>query len=204
MRPVYQCGGASARSSGQMRLRAGGLPRWAQALLLAARFFHGASLPAQSLPNAIQAYHVKAAYLYNLAKFVNWPEEPEGVAGPLVIVVFGADPVGPALEHLAWGKTINGRRLAVRRTKRVEEVLPCHILFIGSPDRKRLGQIFQAIGNASVLTVSDTEEFLQLGGTVGFVVEGSTVRLRINIEVTERAGLKISSKLLSLAKAVRN
>ena len=171
---------------------------------MAAWFFHGASLPAQSLPNAIQAYQVKAAYLYNFAKFVDWPEEPGGAAGPLVIVVFGADPVGPALEHVVWGKTINGRRLVVRRTNRVEEVLPCHIFFISASDQKRLGQIFQAIGNASVLTVSDTGDFLQLGGAVRLIVEGGTVRFRINLEVAERAGLKISSKLLSLAKAVRN
>jgi len=204
VRPVYQRGGASARSSGQMRLRAGGLPRWAQALLLAAWFFHGASLPAQSLPYSVQAYKVKAACLYNLAKFVEWPGEPAGAAGPLVIAVFGADPVGLALERLAWGKTVNGQPLVVRCTDRVEELLPCHILFISSSDKKCLGRILQAIGNASVLTVSDMEEFLQLGGAVRLIVEGSTLRFRINIEVTERAGLKISSKLLSLAKAVRN
>ena len=121
-----------------------------------------------------------------------------------MIAVFGADPVGPVLERLVWGRTVNGRPLVVRHAHRVEELLPCHILFIGSPDRKRLGEILRAVGNAGVLTVSDAEDFLQLGGAVRLIVEGGTVRFRINVEVAERAGLKISSKLLSLAKAVRN
>lgn len=201
---MCKCGRASAGSSEQVRLRAGAGWRCAQILLMAAGFFHCAACAAQALPNTIQAHQARAASLHNLAKFVEWPDGPAGTGGPLVVAVFGADPVGPVLERLVWGGTVNGRPLVVRYAHRVEELLPCHVLFIGSSDRKRLGEILRAVGNASVLTVSDAEEFLQLGGAVRFTVEESTVRFRINLEAARRAGLQISSKLLSLAKAVRN
>jgi hypothetical protein len=180
------------------------LLRHTRALLLAACFLSGVTLPAQPFPNTPQASQVKAAHLYNLAKFVDWPEEPPGGSGPLVITVYGDDPVGPTLEHFFSGKTVNGRPLIVRRTSRVEELLPCHLLFISSSDRKRLGEVLQAVGNAAVLTVGETEAFTQLGGAVQFILEGGTVQFRINTEATRRSGLRISSKLLSLGKAARN
>lgn len=204
MQSIRRCGAAPAHPSARARCRVAALPRPTRALLLAAGFFGGATLPAQPPPATLEAFQIKAAFLYNFAKFVEWPDEPAGGGGPLVIVVAGADPVGPALERLVWGKRVNGRPLVVRRTSRVEELLPCHMLFISSSDRNRLGQVLQAVGNASVLTVGDTEEFLQLGGAVRFILEGSTVRFRINPQAARRSGLTISSKLLSLGKAVRN
>ena len=182
----------------------GSLSRSARALALGVWLLSCGALPGQTHSAEAQEYQVKAAFLYNFAKFVDWPGEPARAGAPLVIAVFGKDPFGPTLENVVWGKTVNGRPLLIRRTSRVEELFPCHILFISSSEKRRLGEILQALGRASVLTVSDMEEFLQLGGIVRFLVEDNKVRFGINLEAARRTGLKISSKLLSLAKPDRD
>lgn len=171
---------------------------------LAVWLLASALLPGQPSPGAVQEYQIKAAFLYNFAKFVDWPEEPAGTSAPLVIAVFGRDPFGPSLEQTVAGKTVNGRPLLIRRTSRLEELLPCHILFVSSSEKRRLNQIWQALDNASVLTVSDMEEFLGLGGAVGFLIEESKIRSGINLQAARRTGLRISSRLLSLAITDRN
>lgn len=182
----------------------GSLSRSARLLALGVWLLSCGALPGQTHSAEAQEYQVKAAFLYNFAKFVDWSGEPGGSGAPLVIAVFGKDPFGPTLENVVWGKTVNGRPLLIRRTSRVEELFPCHILFISSSEKRRLGEILQALGRASVLTVSDMEEFLQLGGMVRFLVEDNKVRFGINLEAARRTGLKISSKLLSLAKPDRD
>jgi len=183
---------------------AGGLPGPGMLLALGVWLLSCGALPGQTHSAEAQEYQVKAAFLYNFAKFVDWSGEPGGSGAPLVIAVFGRDPFGSSLEQTVWGKTVNGRPLLIRRTSRVEELFPCHILFISSSEKRRLGEILQALGRASVLTVSDMEEFLQLGGIVRFLVEDNKVRFGINLEAARRTGLKISSKLLSLAKPDRD
>jgi len=182
----------------------GSLSRRARALALGVWLLSCGALPGQTLAASAQEYQVKAAFLYNFAKFVDWPGEPAGTGAPLVITVFGKDPFGPALENIVLGRTVNGRPLVIRRTSRLEELLPCHILFISSSEKRRLAEILQALKSASVLTVSDMEEFLRLGGTVRFFVEENKVRFGINLEAARRTELKISSKLLSLARLDRN
>lgn len=180
------------------------LSRSARALALEVWLLSCGALPGQTLAASAQEYQVKAAFLYNFAKFVDWPGEPAGTSAPLVITVFGKDPFGPALENIVLGRTVNGRRLVIRRTSRLEELLPCHILFISSSEKRRLAEILQALRGTSVLTVGDMEEFLQLGGSVRFFVEENKVRFGINLEAARRTELKISSKLLSLARLDRN
>lgn len=187
-----------------------GFPRWGSGslsrsvLALGVWLLSCGALPAQTLPTAAQEYEIKAAFLYNFAKFVYWPEGALPAGTPIVIAVFGKDPFGPTLENLVSGKTIDGRPLVVRRTNRLRDLLPCHILFISSSEKERLPEILQAVGSASVLTVSEMEEFLQLGGTVKFVMEENRVRFRINVEPATRSRLQISSKLLNLAKDVKD
>lgn len=172
-------------------------------MVCAAWLLSGASMQAQT-PISAQEYQIKAAFLYNFAKFVEWPEAMADPGKPLVIVVFGKDPFGPILEHTVWGKRINDRPLVVRRTTRPEEVVPCHILFVGSAEKDRLAEILKLVRNSGVLTVSEVENFLELGGAVKFVTEENKVRFAINIKAARRSGLSISSRLLSLAKVVRN
>lgn len=158
-----------------------------------------------ALSNAVQAqsseYQVKAAFLYNFAKFVDWPAEAfAGSNGMLVIGVIGDDPFGGALDQAINGKTINGRPLVVRRLRWGQDLRSCHILFISSSERKHLQQIIQSLRGASVLTVGDMGQFNQEGGIINFILEASKVRFEINSRGAGQAQLRISSKLLALAK----
>lgn len=146
-------------------------------------------------------YQVKAAFLYNFAKFVDWPAEALGGSnGTLVIGVIGDDPFGGALDSAINGKTVNGRALVVRRLKWGQDLRFCHILFISASERKHLPQIIQSLRGASVLTVGDMGQFNQEGGIINFVLEASKVRFEINSRGADQARLRISSKLLALAK----
>jgi hypothetical protein len=147
-------------------------------------------------------YSVKAAFLYNFAKFVDWPADAGNGTGAIVIGILGDDPFGGTLDQVVAGKTVNGSRLAVTRLKFGQDLRRCHILFIGASEHKRLPQIFQSLNGAGVLTVSDMEQFHQQGGMIRFVIEQSKVRFEINVAAAEKAGLKVSSKLLALAKSV--
>lgn len=158
-----------------------------------------------ALSSAVQAqsseYQVKAAFLYNFAKFVDWPAEAfAGSNGMLVIGVIGDDPFGGALDQAINGKTINGQPLVVRRLRWGQDLRSCHILFISSSERKHLQQIIQSLRGASVLTVGDMGQFNQEGGIINFILEASKVRFEINSRGAGQAQLRISSKLLALAK----
>lgn len=159
-----------------------------------------------SLGGPVQAqtsseYQVKAAFLYNFAKFVDWPGDAFGHSNaPLVIGVIGDDPFGGALDQAINGKSIGGRSLAVRRLKWDQDPRSCHILFISSSEQKHLPQIIQSLRGASVLTVGDMGQFNQQGGIINFILEASKVRFEINSRGADQARLKISSKLLALAK----
>jgi hypothetical protein len=152
-------------------------------------------------------YEVKAAFLYNFAKFVEWPPEAfrndgEGDSA-LIVGIIGNDPFGGVIDQIINGKTINGRPMMIKRLMGNKNLRQCHILFIGSSENKRLPQIFESLKGASVLTISEMNLFNQQGGIINFVMESSRVRFEINAFAAEQAQLKISSKLLVLAKTVR-
>lgn len=148
--------------------------------------------------DSVPEYEVKAAMLYNFALFVEWPKEAS--AGSFLTVgVLGDDPFGESLESTFRGKTVQGREIRVRRFAKLEELQPCEILFIAQSERKRMPEILGALGRTSVLTVGDMKEFTELGGMFGFRIEQKQVRFEINLEAAQRAGLKVSYKLLRLA-----
>lgn len=147
-------------------------------------------------------YQVKAAFLYNFAKFIEWPAEVFS-NGQLVVGLVGDDPFGGMIDQTISGKNINGRHLTIRRLKWGQNLRECHILFIAASERKRLPQILESLRGASILTVSELDKFCLQGGLISFVLEENKVRFEINLDVAEQAGLKISSKLLALAKSVR-
>jgi len=165
-----------------------------------------ASAPAGAQPLAISAheYQVKAAFLYNFFRFVEWPANNGDAKAPVVIVVFGRDPFGPALYQAVRGKNLNGRPFEVRRTSQISEVLPCHLVFVSAQERRRTPELVKALEGAGVLTVGEADDFLEQGGAVRFATEDNKVRFVINLEAVRRSGLKISSRLLSLARVVRN
>src|SRR5213078_1103957 len=113
--------------------------------------------------------------------------------------IIGEDPFGEALEATVKNKSINGHSFAIKRIRSFSEFRSCHILFISSSERRRLPDILKAVSGASVLTVSETDRFIQAGGMINFFMEGNKVRFEINNEPAKRAGLRISSKLLNLA-----
>jgi hypothetical protein len=168
------------------------------ALLLLGGVLGGAA--ALAVPTPAQ---VEAAFLFNFSQFVDWPPAAFADAhSPIVIGVLGNDPFGPALEEVIRGEVVNGRTLAVRRFRDVEEVSGCHILFVSRSEGPRLEQILQALKGRSVLTVSELEGFALAGGVIRFVLTENRIRLRINLEAARAGGLTLSSKLLRPAQIV--
>jgi hypothetical protein len=169
------------------------------AVFLVALFVSGAQ--AQS-PSAGE-YQVKAAFLYNFAKFVEWPASSFSDAStPLRICVFGQDPFGQELRDIANEKTVNGRKLQVNQVADLQAAKACHILFIASSEKARLKQVLEGLRETEALTVGDTKGFVEQGGMINFVLENDRVRFEVNQKAAEQAGLKVSSKLLNVAKSV--
>ena len=148
-------------------------------------------------------YQIKATFLYNFAKFVEWPDDKLSADSPILVGIYGKDPFGATLDHALRGKTVNGRVLEVRRLDGLEHVKQYHILFISSAEKKHLGRILSALGDASVMTVGESDNFAQQGGMVNFVRKESSVALEINVSAAGRARIQISSKLLKLARVVQ-
>ena len=152
---------------------------------------------------SVSEYQIKAAFLYNFVKFIEWPASAfKGTHSDLYLCVLGDDPFGTALDRTISGKIVNGRTLAVKRSGRLQDLKDCHLMFLSSSERDRLTKILDVLAGSSVLTVGDTDQFALLGGMINLYVEESKVRFEINPHAAERSGLKISSKLLKLAKIV--
>ena len=148
-------------------------------------------------------YQVKAAFLFNFAKFVEWPSSnlPDPSA-PLRICILGRDPFGEELRNITKEKTVSGRKLQIDQVVDLRQARTCQILFIASSEKAQLKETLDALQGANVLTVSDTNGFLEQGGMINFVLENDRVQFGVNRKAAEKAGLRISSKLLSVAKLV--
>jgi len=156
---------------------------------------------AQAQGAAPSEFQLKAAFIYNFAKFVEWPADAfPAPDSPFVIGIIGDNPFDDILGQTVLNKQINGHPFRVIRFKTLADLKSCHILFIGVSERKRLAEILRSIRGASVLTVSDLDHFLPAGGMIQFLMEGNKVRFAINDTAAKAAGLRISSKLLNLAK----
>ncbi len=174
---------------------------WPVVLLLALALFSG--LPAQGGATPLE-FQVKAAFLYNFARFVEWPSDTLTGEGPFVIGVLGTGAFNQALEAAVLGKTVGSRAIRVRQVKSLEEADRCHILFVGGKEPEWPAGLLKAVRGSAVLTVGDTETFTREGGIVNFVMQDNHVRFAVNTDAAERAGLKISSKLLQLAIIVHD
>jgi hypothetical protein len=146
-------------------------------------------------------YKIKAAYLLNFAKFVEWPTNrfPTRTT-PIRVGVLGKDPFGKDLERTMAGRVIEGRKFEIVRAEEPEEALTCHIIFVSSSERRRLPEVLETLHKAQILTVGEHEQFVQQGGMIRFFLHQDTVRFEINAQPADKAGLRISSKLLQLAK----
>jgi hypothetical protein len=152
----------------------------------------------------VNEYEVKAAFLYNFAKFVKWPAHTfTSPADPLVICVIGDSMVVHVLESTIAGKEIDGRRLVVRTIPDVRQLGVCQILFVSGSEQQRVPAILAGCKTRSVLTVGELEGFAAQGGVINFKVEDGKVRFEINTTAAAEQQLQISSKLLSLARIVK-
>ncbi len=134
---------------------------------------------------------------------MEWPEIPAADApGKWLIGIVGDSPVGDELARLGEGKNVLGRELQVKKFQSTDNLRTCNILFIAESQRKRLPALITSLRGSSVLTVGETENFISSGGMIQFVVEDARVRISIDVGATGRARLKVSSKLLSLARSV--
>jgi hypothetical protein len=141
-------------------------------------------------------YQVKAVYLFNFAKFIEWPAEAR--SGPLTICVAGQNPFGGVLEETLHGEVVNDRPLAMRVIQGPES--GCHIVFV--PQGAATSEYVRALRGTPTLTVGESPDFLAQGGIINFVIEQGKVRFQIDAKAAERAELRISSHLLRLARGV--
>lgn len=180
---------------------------WARGLLLLTLI-----VPQLLVPNRAAAqegsageYEIKGAMLYNLMRFVDWPASAYPAAqSPAVLCVLGRDPFGKSLASVVSDKLVDGRPVEIRRVQSGEAMRVCNILYISSSERKRLPQILAILKGTSVLTVGEMSRFAARGGMIQFALEDKQVHFDINLDAASRSGLKISSRLLALARIVKD
>lgn len=154
-------------------------------------------------------YLIKAGFIYNFAKFVEWPSaafaQPDS---PIVIGVLGTDPFGSVLDRLVQDKKIGQRGFVVRRykwgkdLKDLKDLRDCKILFVSTSEKAHADEIIQLVKWLPILTVGETPGFAEHGGVIRFTVEDNRVRFEVNVDAAHQADLNISSRLLTLAKII--
>ena len=150
-------------------------------------------------------YEVKTAFLFNFAKFIDWPASSfANPQSPFAICVLGQDPFGNVLDDGLQGKRIGDRPLVVRRLNNVVEARRCQMVFVSASEHAHLAEIFASLQGTNVLLVGETTDFAAFGGTIELTLEDNHVRFAINTDAADRSGLKFSSKLLALAKIVHD
>lgn len=149
-------------------------------------------------------YQVKAAILFNIAKFVEWPEGTfHSPSAPIIIGILGEDPFGSTMEA-AKDRTVSGRKIQMRYFASVEDVIQCHILFVSRSEKGKLTSILNKFRDTTLLLVGDTEEFAQKGGMINLSMQNESVNIEINVDALNHAGIKVNSRLLNMARIVRS
>jgi hypothetical protein len=175
------------------------------ALMLVSIVAFGESHVTRAQANPPGEYELKAAFLFNFAKFIDWPPSSFATSqSPFTICVLGRDPFGRVLDDKLQGKMIGDRPLAIQRLKDKAEARRCQMVFVGSSESSHLAEILESLRGASVLLVGEKNGFAASGGTIEFTLEDNYVRFTINTDAADRAGLKFSAKLLALAKIVHD
>ena len=163
-------------------------------------------------------HEVKAAFMYNFLKFVNWPKDKiTQDNNQITIGIIGEDPFGPAAD-IFKGKAVEDRKVVVKyfdsarqlketaekdkNNERVRELIGCHLLFICPSEQKYVKDIIDIVGQRGVLTVGDSEKFIESGCIINFLLEDNKIRFDINLDAADKAGLEMRSQLLRLARKV--
>ena len=149
-------------------------------------------------------YQIKAAFLYNFTKFVEWPADRfADDSSSIMLCVIGKDPFGAILEDTVIGKTANGRYIDIRRIDNVDDLNACHLLFVSLSGPERLRKIIASSHRANVLTVGDMDDFAEFGGVISLSKRANKIQFEINLIAARQARLKLDLKLLRLASSVR-
>ena len=160
-------------------------------------------LPAQSRVTA--EYRAKANYLANLPSFVEWPAGALPPANqPFLVCVFGEFSFGTSLAEITRGATVHDRRVEIRWVRKTHGLSACQILFVSRSELKSYNQVLEAVRDKAVLTVSETPEFLEAGGILTFSSQQGTLQFDVSLLAANKAHLKLSSRLLTLARHVVN
>jgi hypothetical protein len=168
-------------------------------LLTACAFLFGEPLGAQS--QVLTEYEIKAGFLFNFTKFVEWPAGTfVNSSAPIILGIVGENPFGNLLTEAATGKAVNGRAVLVRQFKEGQDLRSCQVLFVALTDKKHIVQTLGKLKGSSVLTVGEGSGFTQSGGMIAFLVEGNKVRLEIDLRPASEAQLKISAKVIAVAR----
>jgi hypothetical protein len=153
--------------------------------------------------DAAKEYQIKAACLLNFAQFIEWPATVFAENGtPITIGILGDDPFGQTLEQTFQDETVQGRKLVIKRSRQIDDLKTCHLVFIGKSEKDHLADTLATLNDAHIVTVSEMYGFASRGGIVNFYIENNKIRFEINPDAAQRSGLKISSQLLKRAKIV--
>jgi hypothetical protein len=184
--------------------RALGFPALLAAIALLAGVSPLAGQPPDDAADINREYAIKAAYLYQFGHYVQWPVPAfANPQAPLVIGVLGTDPFGGILDEIARTKRIDDRPIVVRRFATMADYVPCHVLFINAAaSTEDKAAAIDRLRGVATLVVGEEPGFAEHGAIINFFLEENKIRFEINAKVAQQAKLKISSKLLSLAKIV--
>ena len=178
----------------------GACRRRAAGAVLTAVVLAGVSVAAQS----VTAPGLKAAYLLNFARFVDWPSDKVPIGASLVLCIVNDGAVATALEETIVGRVVNGHPLSVVRLGASATLPMCHVLYLAELDQKRSLDIIATLLGRLVLTVSDARGFARNGGMVELFVEGGKLRIVANVDALQRADVRLSSRVLTIATIVRD
>jgi len=182
-------------SAGRLLIRGGVFARLALGL--------ACLLPAQSRQPTLGEAQVKAAFVYNFAKFVEWPDEAQSPAAPIVVGVLGDPQLAAVVDETLRDKGVRGHRFEVRHFSAPENLALCHILFVASQDKLAVQRTLHVARSSPTLTIGEIPGFSNWGGVIELVLEDNKFRFEINAGAARRGGLKVSSRLLRLARSVK-
>lgn len=176
---------------------------WFAVLAFAVSIVVGSSAPAAGQELQATEYRVKAAFIFKFGDYIEWPAEAfRGPGSPLVIGVVGADTIADELARFSAGRTVGGRPVAVRKLQHGEPLSGLHMVFIGRTSRAQLSAALAASKGQPALTIAETEDGLRLGSMISFVIVSDKVRFDVALPPAEASRLKISSRLLAVARKV--
>lgn len=154
-------------------------------------------------PPSATEYRVKAAYLYNFTKYIEWPQGAfASAASPVVIGILGDDPFGRLLEETVRGRTSQGRTVTIRRSRRADDLRDCQIVFISASERTEIDATLAILAQRKVVTVCDTGPLFERGVVIRLMVADATVQFEVRLDAAERLGVRFNSRMLEAARKV--